>query len=311
VRGFEGLERVHREVRRRSLLVRGERGDPAFADVGISSLIETEMRLGYALYGSDGRKDPTPNMRPLLKRNIAATVAMIPRERLKLDGDVFRLIESPTLAECGICETDRFSNQRSAASYTASLVGPNIVATAGHCCKLKNDAGRYLYVLDFQVDKNGKTPTIFKRELVHEAAGVIARSNDAPHDQLGEDWILISLDGDLIHREIPPARASGRIASGEEVYMLGFPRGIPLKYSPGAFVQNNNEDRFFVANLDGFEFESGAPVFSARTDELEGIYVRGEIDMVSQCGCLTAVRCTNQGCRGEDVTRITKVHLSQ
>jgi hypothetical protein len=43
------------------------------------------------------------------------------------------------------------------------------------------------------------------------------------------------------------------------------------------------------------------------TKEVEGILVRGEEDFVSQGNCMISKRCANDGCRGEDVTRISAV----
>lgn len=309
VRDVNDLERIHRELRRRTHLVSGERSDLLFEKESTSTLFATESHFGSYMYGRDGRREPSPRMSDALKRNISATVAMIPRILLREDGDVYRLEGAKTLADEHICKTDRFSDQLSPARCNALLVGPNVILTAAHCAGPVQLANHY-FVLDFRVDDRGQTPTTFKHELVRSAACVLAHSNDVPGDLFKEDWALVSLDGDPIQRTIPPRRSSGQIRIGEPVYLIGCPRGIPMKYSPGARVRNNTADRFFVANLDGFTFESGAPVFNAITDEMEGIYVRGEIDLVDHCGCKTAVRCTNQGCRGEDVTRIMKVDLA-
>jgi len=66
-----------------------------------------------------------------------------------------------------------------------------------------------------------------------------------------------------------------------------------------------------VANLDTFGGNSGSAVFNAETGEVEGILVRGENDYVwsdeNGSRCRVPQQCTNDACRGEDVTRITNI----
>ncbi|MFN8369647.1 MAG: S46 family peptidase [Bacteriovoracaceae bacterium] len=85
--------------------------------------------------------------------------------------------------------------------------------------------------------------------------------------------------------------------------------GLPTKISDGANVRTNNNPKYFVANLDTYGGNSGSAVFNTKTGEVEGILVRGENDYVydSAQGCRVSNKCTNAGCRGEDVTRITNI----
>ncbi len=89
--------------------------------------------------------------------------------------------------------------------------------------------------------------------------------------------------------------------------MIGHPTGIPTKVAGGAFVRDNSNDKFFVANLDTFGGNSGSAVVNSETGVVEGILVRGENDYVTEGGCSVPQVCTMDGCRGEDVTRITNI----
>jgi hypothetical protein len=91
--------------------------------------------------------------------------------------------------------------------------------------------------------------------------------------------------------------------------VIGSPSGLPLKVAGGAQVRGNSHPFFFTANLDTFQGNSGSAVFNAETGMVEGILVRGEedyqVNMVK--GCIEAKACTDVGCRGEDVSRLTSL----
>jgi V8-like Glu-specific endopeptidase len=60
---------------------------------------------------------------------------------------------------------------------------------------------------------------------------------------------------------------------------MGHPSGLPMKYADGAKVFGNF-DNYFSTNLDTFGGNSGSPVFNAKTNEVVGILVRGDIDYI-------------------------------
>ena len=91
------------------------------------------------------------------------------------------------------------------------------------------------------------------------------------------------------------------------MHVIGHPVGLPAKVAGGAIVRDNTPNPFFVANLDTYGGNSGSPVFNSRTHRVEGILVRGERDFVARGNCTVSFVCPTTGCRGEDVTRITKL----
>jgi V8-like Glu-specific endopeptidase len=123
------------------------------------------------------------------------------------------------------------------------------------------------------------------------------------------DYALIRLDRKVVGRTPLKYRKSGKIAEGQEIVVIGHPTGLPTKVAGGANVRENHRDVFFNANLDTFGGNSGSAVFNADTGEVEGILVRGEQDYEYDWskGCRVVYKCTDDGCRGEDVTRITNI----
>src|SRR4051794_10083518 len=55
------LERIHREVRRRTLGL-SEKGDPLYAELGLSSLMAAELKFGPRFYGKDNQTDVFPSI---------------------------------------------------------------------------------------------------------------------------------------------------------------------------------------------------------------------------------------------------------
>ncbi|MEI8190645.1 MAG: hypothetical protein WCI75_13115 [candidate division NC10 bacterium] len=70
-------------------------------------------------------------------------------------------------------------------------------------------------------------------------------------------------------------------------------------------MRDASPNGYFVANLDTYGGNSGSAVFSATTGLVEGILVRGENDYVWKGGCRVSNRCPADGCRGEDVTKVS------
>lgn len=105
-------------------------------------------------------------------------------------------------------------------------------------------------------------------------------------------------------------RESGTAGDGEQLVVIGHPSGLPTKIAGGAKIRSG-EAAYFTANLDTFGGNSGSAVFNATTGIVEGILVRGELDYVSDIVdgkvCKRANKCSDDGCDGEDVTRITSV----
>src|SRR6185295_6557109 len=90
-----------------------------------------------------------------------------------------------------------------------------------------------------------------------------------------------------------------------KIIVIGHPAGLPTKVAGGAAVRDEKPAGYFTANLDTYGGNSGSAVFNAVTGLVEGILVRGENDYVWKGSCRVSNVCTNEGCRGEDVTKVS------
>lgn len=278
----------------------------------ISSLV-CSLSLGlYAetkgldvIYGEDNREDVYASTHSTLVELSKSTAAMIPDKNLKNSRNNEIQITSQTLEERGVCGQERFSQQLTAANCSGFLVAPNVLVTAGHCIRNELDCRSNKWVFDYKVQYAQQKNVYVGSSSVYNCKKIISRSlNQFTKD----DYAVIELDRTVIARKPLSFRRSGKISLGTQLAVIGHPTGLPTKIADGAEVRSL-AGKFFVANLDTYGGNSGSAVFNMRTYQVEGILVRGENDYKydAQLGCQVSNKCSDSGCRGEDVTYITHI----
>lgn len=163
-------------------------------------------------------------------------------------------------------------------------------------------------VFDFAISSEGvdKARVEVDKSSVYGCKEIVEQSLDRSTQ---DDFALIRLDRKVTDRTPLTVRTEGKVVDGTTLVVIGHPTGLPTKVAAGAYVRSNANDYFFQSNLDTFGGNSGSAVFDSTTGQVEGILVRGETDYVYDYneGCRVPKECTNEGCRGEDVTRITNI----
>ena len=217
--------------------------------------------------------------------------------------------EAPPVEEASMsfCPAERFIDQPNPAMCSGFLIAPDLLVTAGHCVAIENFCADYKWVFDFKMDPQSHTAGLnVKNENIYSCKRVIS---GALNMNLGLDFGVVQLDRDVTGREPLKIRSENYISEKAEVLVIGGPSGLPLKIAAGAAVRTSTHPFFFKANLDTFQGNSGSGVFNAKTGVVEGILVRGEDDFeVNPLKmCVQAKKCTNEGCRGEDVSRMTSI----
>ncbi|MDE2511605.1 MAG: trypsin-like peptidase domain-containing protein [Elusimicrobia bacterium] len=255
---------------------------------------------GKVVYGSDDRIDvyQTDDMR--LRALADSTVALFQSGDVTANG----VLTTQNYGErMGLCKEEPFFDQPMGAFCSGSLVAPDIIMTAGHCVPSAEECAGIKFVFGFSVKEKGKYPAKVGAGDVYGCKELIGRAqvND------GADWALVRLDRKVTGRKPLKLDRSGKIAVGAPVLVIGHPAGLPTKIAGGANVRDSSKPGFFVANLDTYGGNSGSAVFNAETGLVEGILVRGEQDYVYNGTCRVSNKCANDGCRGEDVTKIANV----
>lgn len=190
----------------------------------------------------------------------------------------------------------------SGAYCSGFLVGADLVATAGHCVRSAKDCENLRLVFNWSLSTPDQDNSLVYTSDVYSCAALIKNNVESN----GADFAVIRLDRIPINRVPLMVRRSGEVQSGERLTMMGHPAGIPLKIASGASVRSVFP-AFFSANTDSYGGNSGSAVYNADTGEVEGILVRGEMDFVRQGNCNISYVCADNGCRGEDVTKIANI----
>ncbi len=254
-----------------------------------------------AIYGEDGRRevrDSSPEVQAL-----AGSVAalFLRRDVRELDGR-FQILARPMGEVYQLADGERFAEQPSGASGTAWVIDEHHMVTAGHCIPPEG-AADLVCIFGFVLDETGEPPEWFDAEQVAFPSAVLSARPQGEGDD--GDWAVLRFDEALA---APPLRVRGReVEVGEEVWMLGCPCGIPLKYAPGGVVTRHKNDDRFYATLDAFAGNSGSPVFD-EYHEVVGILVRGNVDWTRRKSEreLRRAQVYSAGELGEEVMKVAR-----
>lgn len=267
------------------------------------SLVTTATASTKVIYGDDDRVDVYASTNSMYVELSKSTAAMIPNRGVVDLGNGESAIKGRSLEDRGMCASERFAKQMTAANCSGFLVGDDLLVTAGHCITGQSRCDSYKWVFDFKVDHEDQFEVNVPSTSVYKCKEVIKTVLDR---STMDDYALIRLDRKVTDRRALTFRRSGKIKRGENLVVIGHPTGLPTKIADGAAVKSTN-NVFFNANLDTYGGNSGSAVFNAKTGEVEGILVRGATDYVSRGGCRVSNRIGNNSGSGEAVTNITNI----
>jgi hypothetical protein len=258
-----------------------------------------------AIYGADDRSFIS-SYSPKKIQNLASSVAMIVSKDNTKKGLLKTTIFAQPLKESmKLCKSELHENEPTLAGCTGFLVGPDLLATAGHCVNTEHKCADI--IIAFGVYSTQKSPEGFKiaQKNIYYCKEVVAREIDGERD-----FALIRLERVVKKRSPLKLNLSKEVTEGTSVFMLGHPLGLPMLHSKPAPVNVIIDEFSFKATLDSFAGNSGSPVFNAQTSEVEGILVRGEEDFVKEeegCYRYKKYETELEPLRGEGVSKISEL----
>ncbi|HBB66993.1 MAG: hypothetical protein A2X28_08145 [Elusimicrobia bacterium GWA2_56_46] len=257
---------------------------------------------GKAVYGDDDRLDYFAVSQEM-KALSDSTVSLWESDDITEDAAGFKLKTNNFGTYWELCPGEKFREQPSGGSCSASLVGEDLIMTARHCITSEWKCKNTRFVFGYAVKKEGGGAAIsIPAADVYGCAKIVTPSDN---NAVVYDYALIQLDRKVVGHKPLAVNRSGGLKRGDGVFAIGYPKGLPVKIAGRATVRRLRKGEF-TANLDTFANNSGSPVFNARTKLIEGILVGGDMDFQwNPAGCYTSIVNKQFDGQGERVTKIS------
>ena len=258
------------------------------------------------IYGADDRREAYELADPAHIAVSNSTVAVLDVGDLSSVPGGVRIDTSQIYgARYGLCSSEPYRDQPTTPFCSGFLVGPDLVATAGHCID-GSTCPSVAFAFGFEMLDANTVQDVVGADDVYFCAAVVARAETST-----DDFAVVRLDRPVAGHLPLAIRRAGSIGLGAPVAVAGHPAGIPMKVAGGATVRSNGHPNYFESNLDTYGGNSGSPVFDAN-GVVEGILVRGNTDFVTtgkgRRRCQVSNECDDNGCPGwEDVSRIARI----
>jgi V8-like Glu-specific endopeptidase len=277
--------------------------------IALVALNSTAHSLSKAIFGADNRRDIYQSS-SRIKKFSSALATWVPPYFVEETNGKLDLIFPSLKEEYQMCSDEKFVSQPTTMiSCTAFLVADDLMLTAGHCMVNVGIAENtqtamckdFNWVFDYQINKRGEE--ILKQKPLSTKVKCV-NVIKAIHTELGDnrvDFALFRIDQKMPKRfQFQPS--TREVRAGRAVDILGYPSGLPLKYSSAATVLKDHPSKnYFEANIDSVGGNSGSPVFG-KSGELFGILVRGNDDFITdkRLNCDRWNKCSNNGKRCDD-----------
>jgi len=301
--------------------------DETPADVGQFSDRQIEEFVTYrqkSLYGPDRRKEFYEIQDPVQLTVVNSVGALV-------DSDHF--LESPAGVDLSgdslgndkklnLCSGAHYETEPEISYCTAFVVGPDLVATAGHCVPRILDHVRLVFgYRAIRPHADSQIVRKISKTQVYKISDVVQCRDNEPLKQNDKckgdgqggrtlDYALLRVDRKIPDHLPLPLDTTNGVAKQDELYVVGYPLGLPMKLADQGLVRDISSVGYFVSNLDTFAGNSGSPVMLAGTLTVEGILVRGDNDFWYQGSCQVPLVCPrDRDCKndGEDATYLKAV----
>jgi hypothetical protein len=217
---------------------------------------------------------------------------------------------APSLAErFGLCEGERFAEEPSVASCTGTLIGADLVLTAGHCFIDEADCRQHRFIFGFHYLGPQRLRPLSLDDVRTCQRLVVHHRGASSADRF--DLAVVELDrpAEGVFRPATLDLTRQSVTPDALLTATGFMGGVPAKVDASARVAAPNMvgAEIFTAWFDTIQGSSGMPLLN-ESSQVVGIHVRGLPDFTSEDGCARSVRIAeSDGGLTEDVAHLDPV----
>ncbi len=291
------MHQLQQEARLRDSVLSNLKNDTlSEIDRKIFSHLEDSVFLGlflryqaefiYTVYGKDDRLDWYELKKDKAKKeafnNSQAVGLLFPnKQKLKEYRDTYLELEAQLLKYNPgkkLCGGFQFKHQRvpPLGICTCFLIGPNLIATAGHCLEKKKSTEAEILLDCYASESCDKMEQIRTNPIYSIDSCLFFRD-----DKL-VDLAIYRLAEKVDSHQILTLDFS-MPATLQALYAWGHPYGLPLKFVDGSILAKV-EDNKCQTQLDMSAGNSGSPIFAQSTNQVIGVFVAGSRDYNENCG---------------------------
>jgi hypothetical protein len=252
----------------------------------------------FAIYGEDDRKDYL-NIDSSLKPLTETIAKQIYFDELK--GWMFfkhwQLLISNLTIRNNVCSSEKFSSQPIVRNHCSGILITNKhLLLPGNCITrhyCSNDL--FYWMFDYRMDSNDESFNVKRpRKKFYKCKKVITRVFNR---ETVQNYAIIELNKTVVDREPIEVNLEKDLKIGDEQYVIGFPKGLPVKLDDGVYV-GDEEDHLFIVNTDIHGEDLGSAVINKKTKKLEGMMIYGSSGYTHDENC-NGVNIYNNDEQGE------------
>ncbi|MBA3452046.1 MAG: trypsin-like peptidase domain-containing protein [Deltaproteobacteria bacterium] len=230
------------------------------------------------IWGTDDRVERYEIQTPALQEAASRSAAIVELSSLTHDAvrDTYSLGLRSLRETQSLCEGERFADQPASAMCSATLIGDDLMVSAGHCFDAV-PCEQIAIVFDFAYQQPELLPDGVAREIpaanVYRCVETLAA--ELHYDDVDRsrdvDYAVFRLERKVTDRAPAKVNWSAPIVADQPAYVIGHPMGIPQKLATGKVTDLSNT-AFVIHDADVFGGNSGGGLFD-KDGMLIGIHV--------------------------------------
>lgn len=230
------------------------------------------------IWGTDDRIERYEIQTTALQEAATRSAAIVELSSLTHDAvrNTYSLGLTPLRRTQSLCDGERFADQPASAMCSATLIGDDLMVSAGHCFDAR-PCDQIAIVFDFAYEQRELLPEVAARDLpaanVYRCVETLAA--ELHYDDMDRsrdvDYAVFRLERKVTDRAPAKVNWQDPIVAGQPAYVIGHPMGIPQKLATGKVTDTSNS-AFVIHDADVFGGNSGGGLFD-RNGTMIGIHV--------------------------------------